>query len=131
MSIHDKTILITLQLAGIASARADKDITRDVLFQQNAQADAGRWVSRLWTREAMEPIRGLDSQIRSLHYAKTLPWMDKGERIIATRIFTDYMAQMRELRFKRETLVQGFIDNYGDWLDKAREIAATAYLFVD
>jgi hypothetical protein len=129
MSLHDKSLLITLQLAGIASARADKQITRDVLFQKNAQSDAGRWVSRLWTRAAMEPIRGLDSQIRSLHYAKTLPWMDKGERIIATRIFTDYMAQMRELRFKRETLVQGFIDNYDDWLDQAREMRGDSFKY--
>ena len=129
MSLHDKSLLICLNLSGIASARADKQITRDVIFQQNAQADAGRWVSRLWTREAMEPIRGLDSQIRSLHYAKTLPWMDKGERIIATKIFTDYMAQMRELRFKRETLVQGFIDNYDDWLDQARAMRGDSFKF--
>lgn len=122
MSLHDKSLLISLTLAGIPSARADKQITKDVLFQQNAEADAGRWVSRLWPREAMEPIRGLDSQIRSYHYSKTLPWMDKGERIIAARTFTTYMDAMRESRFKRETLVQGFLDHYDDWIDRAREM---------
>jgi hypothetical protein len=122
MSLHEKSLLITLTLSGIPSARADKQITKDVLFQQNADADAGRWVSRLWPREAMEPIRGLDSQIRTFHYNKTLPWMDKGERIIAARTFTAYMDHMRELRYKRETLVQGFLDHYDDWIDKARDM---------
>jgi len=127
MSIHDKTLLISLALSGIPSSRQDKDITRDVLFQQNADADAGRWMSRLWPKDALEPIRSIDSQIRSFHYTKTLPWMDKGERIIASRIFTSYMESIRDLRFKRETLVQGFIDNYDHWLDKARDMRGALY----
>lgn len=120
MSIHDKTILVSLTLAGIASTRTDKEITADVLITQNATADAGRWMSRLWPREAMEPIRSLDSQIRGHHYLKTLPWGDKGERIIASRTFTDYTADMRAFRYKREALVQGFLDHYDDWIDQAR-----------
>ena len=64
MSLHDKSLLVSLTLAGIPSSRADKEITADVLFRENASADAGRWISRLWPREAMEPIRSLDAQIR-------------------------------------------------------------------
>lgn len=127
MSLHDKTLLITLTLTGISSSRQDKEITRDVLSLHNAREDAGRWMSRLWPKEALEPIRSIDSQIRSFHYAKTLPWMDKGERIIASRTFTPYMEEMRELRFKRETLAQGFIDAYDYWLDQAREMRASAF----
>ncbi|MES2923146.1 MAG: hypothetical protein V4819_16440 [Verrucomicrobiota bacterium] len=120
MSLHDKSLLVSLTLAGIASTRADKEITADVLSAQNAGADAGRWLSRRWPREAMDPIRALDSQIRAHHYLKTLPWGEKGERIIASRTFTDYIADMRNFRYKRETLVQGFLDHYDDWIDQAR-----------
>lgn len=127
MSLHDKTMLISLTLAGIPSARADKQITADVLFQKNAQADAGRWVSRLWPKEAMEPIRAIDARIRALHYQKTLPWMDKGERILASRTFTAYMDEMRGLRMERETLVQGFLDHYEVWIDKARDMRGDAF----
>lgn len=122
MSLHDKTLLVSLNLSGIPGARADKAVTRAVLLDHNADADAGRWISRLWPKEALEPIRQIDGQIRTYHYSKTLPWMDKGERIIASRIFTPYMEKMRELRFKRETLAQGFIDAYDTWLDRAREM---------
>jgi SpoVK/Ycf46/Vps4 family AAA+-type ATPase len=127
MSLHDKSLLISLTLTGIPSTRQDKDITRDVLFQQQADADAGRWMSRLWPRAAMEPIRSIDGQIRSFHYSKTLPWMDKGERIIASRIFTEYMEKIRDLRFKRETLVQGFIDHYDEWINQAREMRGSLF----
>jgi len=127
MSLHDKTLLISLTLSGIPSARADKEITRDVLFSKNAEADAGRWVSRLWPKEALEPIRQIDGQIRAYHYSKTLPWMDKGERIIAARTFTDYMEKMRDFRYKRETLVQGFIDSYDTWLDRAKDMRGDTF----
>lgn len=118
--LHNKTLLICLGLSGISSARADKQITAEVLTDKNAAEDAGRWVSRLWPKEALEPIRSLDSQIRAFHYQKTLPWMDKGERIIAARTFTPYMDEMRNMRYKRETLVQGFLDHYEDWIQAAR-----------
>jgi hypothetical protein len=127
MSLQEKSLLISLTLAGIPSSRADKEITAAVLSDHNARADAGRWLSRLWPREAMEPIRGLDGQIRAYHYTKTLPWMDKGERIIASRTFTPYMETMRDFRYKRETLVQGFIDRFGEWMDLAREMRGDAF----
>lgn len=127
MSLHDKSLLVSLALSGIPSTRADKEITADVLRIQSAGADAGRWMSRLWPREAMEPIRSLDSQIRAFHYQKTLPWLDKGDRILGTRIFTDYMDQMRAYRYQRETLVQGFIDHYFDWIDLARTMRGNLF----
>ncbi len=127
MSIHDKSLLVSLNLTTIRSSRADKEITADVLRDHRASEDAGRWVSRLWPKEAMEGIRSLDGQIRALHYAKTLPWMDKGERIIASRTFTAYTDQMRGFRHQRETLVQGFLDHYFDWIDRARVMRGTSF----
>lgn len=129
MSLHDKSLLVSLTLTGIPASRADKEITADVLFRENASSDAGRWISKLWPREAMEPIRSLDAQIRAHHYQKTLPWLDKGERIIASRTFTSYMEEMRDFRFKRETLVQGFLDHYHDWIDKARDMRGNSFKY--
>ena len=129
MSIHDKSLLVSLTLAGIPSSRADKEITADVLFRENAASDAGRWMSRLWPKEAMEPIRGLDSQIRAHHYLKTLPWLDKGQRIIASRTFQDYTADMRNFRYQRETLVQGFLDGYDDWIEQARSMRGSLFKY--
>lgn len=127
MSIHDKSLLVSLTLAGIASTRADREITMDVLREQSADADAGRWVARLWPKEALEPIRSLDARARAYHASKTLPWLDKGERIIASRTFLDYLDTMRGLRMEREALVNAFLANYDTWLAKARSMRGTAF----
>ena len=127
MSLHDKSLLVSLTLSGIASTRADKAITREVLLDQQAAADAGRWLARLWPKEAMEAIRALDGQIRAFHYDKTLPWLDKGERIIAARTFSAYMDTMRGYRQQRDQAVQAFLDRYDDWIDAARTMRGSGF----
>lgn len=129
MSLHDKSLIVDLTLSGITTTRTDAHITRSVLRAQQADDEAGRWVSKLWPKEALEPIRAIDSQIRAYHYDKTLPWLDKGGRICATRAFPDYIATMRDFRHRRETLVrEHFIDRYDYWLAKAKTMRGHAYV---
>lgn len=128
MSLHEKSLIVDLTLSGITTSRTDASITRSVLRAQQADDEAGRWVSKLWPKEALEPIRAIDSQIRAFHYAKTLPWLDKGGRICATRAFPDYIATMRGHRVTRETLVrEHFLDRYDYWLAKARSMRGHAF----
>jgi len=128
MSLHEKSLLVDLTLTGITTSRTDASITRSVLRSHQADDEAGRWVSKLWPKEALEPIRAIDSQIRAFHYAKTLPWLDKGGRICASRAFNSYIDEMRKLRVSRETLVrEHFIDRYDYWLAKARSMRGHSF----
>ena len=131
MSIHDKAILISLTLAGIGSARADKAITSEVLRDHNAQADAGRWLARLWPKKALEPIRAIDARIRTFHYERSLPWSDRGERMIPARAYTAYIDHMRGLRREREQAVQDFIDHYDQWISEARVMRGDSFRSAD
>ena len=69
----------------------------------------------------------MDSRIRSYHYSKTLPWLDNGHRIIASRIFTEYSDALRSLRVERENTVLGFLDHYDSWIDRARFMRGSAF----
>ena len=127
MSLHDKSLLVAITLGGIPSSRIDRDTTAFVLRNQNAEDEAGRWTARLWPKEALEPIRSIDSQIRTYHYSKTLPWLDNGHRILASRVFQDYSDHLRGLRVERENAVWGFLDHYESWIDRARQMRGTAF----
>jgi hypothetical protein len=127
MSLHDKSILVAITLGGMPSSRIDKDTTAFVLRSQSAKDEAGRWTARLWPKEALEPIRSIDSRIRAYHYSKTLPWLDDGKRILASRVFNDYSDHLRSLRFEREQTVYCFLDNYENWIDRARDMRGTAF----
>lgn len=127
MSLHDKSLLVSITLGGIAAARIDRETTSFVLRAQHAQDEAGRWTARLWPKQALEPVRSIDSKIRQYHYQKTLPWLDNGSRIIASRTFNDYTDHLRSLRYERENAVNAFIDHYDNWIDQARQMRGDAF----
>jgi hypothetical protein len=119
MSLHDKALLIDLTLTSVTTNRIDQAVTADVLYQHAANKDAGRWVSRLWPKAALEGIISHDSATGRAHREMTLPWLDNSKRILPTAKFDDYMALMRTRRPEREALVKAFIDRYDYWLQQA------------
>lgn len=127
MSLHDHALLVNLSLTTIPTARKDRQITDGVLRDHHAAPDAGRWVSRLWPKEALDPIRKLDSQIRAYHAEKTLPWSNRGERIIAARTTPDYFARIRSFRAERDKLIADFAGNYDFWITRAASMRGNAF----
>jgi hypothetical protein len=119
MSLHDKALLIDLTLTSVTTNRIDQNVTADVLNAHAANKDAGRWVSRLWPKAALEGIIGHDGATSRSHREMTLPWLDNSKRILPTAKFDDYMALMRTRRPEREALVKSFIDRYDYWLAQA------------
>jgi len=119
MSLHDKALLIDLTLTSVTTNRIDQAVTADVLYQHSANKDAGRWISRLWPKAALEGIVSHDGATGRAHREMTLPWLDNSKRILPTAKFDDYMAHMRTRRPERAALVKSFIDNYQFWLGEA------------
>lgn len=120
MSIHDKAILIDLTLTSVTTSRIDQTITADILLRNAANKDAGRWVSRLWPKEALDGIIKHDAATGRTHRDMTLPWLDNSKRILPTAKFDEYMTLMRVRRPEREALVKSFIDNYDHWIREAQ-----------
>lgn len=128
MSLHDKCLLVDLTIASLTTSRTDRGITADVLRRTAGDSDAGRWVSRLWPKEALEPITQHDGATRKLHQQMTLPWLDNSKRILPTPVFHEYMDIMRQRRPEREKLVkEHFIDHFDTWIHKARLMRGTAF----
>jgi hypothetical protein len=125
--LNNSAMLVSLSLSAIASSRADKDTTQFVLRAQQAGEDAGRWTARLWPKEALDPIRSLDTRIRAYFHQKTLPWLDAGQRIIASKIYLTFIDEMRALRHEREAAVATFLGEYERWIDKARVMRGNAF----
>jgi len=120
MSLHEKSVLIDLTLTSITTSRIDQSVTADVLHRNAAGKDAGRWVSKLWPKEAIDPIQKHDAKTGTLHREMTLPWLDNSKRILPTARFDEYMRIMRDRRPEREDLVKShFIDRYAHWLHEA------------
>ncbi len=128
MSLHHKCVLADLTITSLTTSRTDRGITADVIRRTSAETDAGRWVSRLWPKEALDPINQHDSATRKLHQGLTLPWLDNSKRILPTAAFHDYMDIMRQRKPEREQLVKThFLDDFHGWVQKARLLRGTAF----
>lgn len=127
MSLHEKCVLMDLSLTSLTTARTDQTITADVIRRTRGDAEAGRWVSRLWPKDAIDPVRSHDARTRRFHRENTLPWLDNSKRILPSARFETYMATMRERRPERQQLVDAFIRRYDHWIDEARRMRGDAF----
>jgi hypothetical protein len=128
MSLHDRAILIDLTLTSLTTSRTDQGVTASVLRANAAKDDAGRWVSRLWTKEAIDPIARHDAKTGSLHREMTLSWLDNSLRILPTARFDEYMQVMRDRRPEREAIIRDhFIGRYAHWLQEAANMRQGLY----
>lgn len=125
--LENTAMLVSLSLRGIQSARKDKDTTAFVLRSQQAEQDAGNWTAKLWPKEALDPIRSIDTKIRAFFHYKTLPWTDSGQRILAAKSYTAFMDELRALRYSREHAVYDFLADYELWIDRARQMRGNAF----
>ena len=76
--------------------------------------------------KAINEIRG---KIRNhIHYPMTMPWSDRGLRLLPTSVYFDYNQQMSEAVQAFDTLVDEFIDDYDFAVSRAQ--AKLGNLFV-
>jgi hypothetical protein len=116
-----------LTIRALTNSRVDRSITADVIRQNHAETDAGRWVSRLWPKEALDPVRSHDSATRRIHQQLTLPWTDNSKRILPSSKFDKYMAEMRQRKPERQALLDTFFNQYSHWIDEARKMRGDAF----
>lgn len=127
MPLHDRCVLADLTITSLATSRTDRGITADVIRRTGGDGDAGRWVSRLWTKEALDPISKHDAATRKLHQGMTLPWLDNSKRILPSTKVLDYLDLMRQRRPEREDLVRThFLDRYDHWVSAAKLMRGSA-----
>ena len=97
----------------------------------SAESDAGRWVSRLWPKEALDPINTHDRATRAFHLDMTLPWLDNSKRILPSSRFADYMDSVRQRKAERTALVAAFINRYDHWIQEAATMRQGTFRHAD
>lgn len=124
--IQDRSMLIDLTISQWTATRYDKSVSAEV-EKQHAATDAGRYNKRLIDKAHLATIAAAAAKVRSYHYARTMPWTDKGQRLLPSALFMDYAAEMRRLKeaFVRE--VDEFIVKYPQLLQDARKRLNTMY----
>ena len=113
MSIANSSMLTELSISVWTAQTTDRTISDKVAADNNAGRDAGQYKKNLMAgTSARKKIADYAAGCRLWHNTRTLPWADRGARLLPTSLFLDYKteANIRKDEFNR--MVEAFINEY-------------------
>lgn len=128
MSISDRAVLVQLNISSWGTERLDKSQTERINVLNNADAKAGKVHKDLMCGTTL--AKDIDLHVgrsRLWNNQNTMPWQDRGARLLPTSLFLPYKGEMngRETTFK--TMVNRFVPNYAAAKQTARNYLGSMY----
>jgi len=129
MSITSSAVLVEMNISVWTANKLDKGATEGVLLSNGATvADAAQVRKNLMAGTTLrKQIADYAAGCRLWHNTRTLPWSDKGPRILPTSLFLDYK---QELNIRRDTflgMVEEFGTNYPSLMQTAANYMGTLH----
>ena len=120
MNLNSDAMLVGLRITAWSGRLYDRKASDHVAAHHEASFSAGRYNKRLLPKAAFAALTATMSRARTAHYEQTLPWDDKGSRLLTVANYERYTELMDGLceRMVRER--GRFIEDYDDNIDQAR-----------
>ena len=91
MSISASAVLVELNISVWPASKLDREITDKVNTDASAVRGASQTKKNLFAGTSLrKDISDFAARVRLYHNKHTLPWADKGERMLPTALFMDY-----------------------------------------
>lgn len=113
MSISDRAVLVQLNISSWGTERLDKGQTERINVLNNADAKAGKVHKDLMCGTTL--AKDIDLHVgraRLWNNQNTMPWQDRGARLLPTSLFLSYKAEMNSRESSYVAMVNRFIPNY-------------------
>jgi len=114
MSIASSAILVELNISTWSTEPVDKSATAKVLSDHGAVGDAAKVRKNPMPGTAVRKnIADFAAACRQWHNIKTMPWSDKGVRLLPTSLFfSEYKDEVNKRRAEFERMVDDFVQQY-------------------
>ena len=120
MDLNRDAMLVGLRITAWSDRLYDREASDHVAVHHDAAASAGRYNKRLLPKAAFAALTATMSEARSKHYENSLPWDDKGARLLTVTNYEYYTGLMEGLRERVVRQRARFIEDYDDYVDQAR-----------
>jgi hypothetical protein len=128
MSISDRAVLVQLNISTWGTERLDKAQTDRINRINNADSKAGKVHKDLMCGTSLaKDIELHAARCRLYNNTNTMPWQDRGARLLPTSMFLDYKVEMNRLEQKFNNLIDRFIPNYEAAKQTARNYLQAMY----
>lgn len=120
MSISSSSMLVELNISVWTAAVVDRRATDKVTHDAHASADAGLFRKNLTAGTSLrKDIADYAALCRTWHNGRTLPWADRGPRLLPTSMFFDYKKEANARRDYFSSKKGKFIADYPQLLAEA------------
>ena len=82
MDLTRDAMLVSLRISAWSGRLYDREASDHVAVHHDASTSAGRYNKRLLPKAALAALNATMSEARTRHYAQSLPWDDKGSRLL-------------------------------------------------
>ena len=120
MNLTHDAMLVSLRITAWSGRLYDRQASTHVAVHHEASTAAGRYNKCLLPRAAFAALTATVSAARGAHDAETLPWDDRGSRLLPVANYERYAGLMNGLRERMVRERARFIEDYDDNIDKAR-----------
>lgn len=113
MSISNAAMLVELNISVWTANKIDKDASRKVADDNRASSDAGHFRKNLMAgSQQRKEIADYAAGCRLWHNTRTMPWADRGPRLLPTSLFLDYKAEANARQAYFDNKVEEFLVAY-------------------
>ena len=128
MSISASAVLVELNISVWPASKIDRELTSQVNTNASAHKDASQTKKNLFAGTSLRAdIEKFAARVRLYNNQHTLPWADKGERMLPTKLFMDYKQTMNGYERTFEMICDNFFDEYETLVKDAQVNLAGMY----
>ena len=120
MSITSSSVLVELNISVWGAEKLDRRATEDLTITSKAARDAAKVYKNLMSGTSVrKDIADFATRCRAWHQSRTLPWADRGTRLLPTSLFMEYKAEVNAKRDTFMRMVDTFRQEYPNVLAMA------------
>ena len=128
MSIAASAVLVELNISVWPASKVDKEMTEQVNNDAGAVYGAAQTKKNLFAGTSMrKDIEKFAARVRLFHNQHTLPWADKGERLLPTKLFMDYKQTMDGYAQTFDIMCDNFMNAYPTLVQQAHQNLGSMY----
>lgn len=125
--LHTRAVLVRFRSRYWDGTITDRAITQKTNRELEMRRDQGKYRKQIFCRDDLEKLRKAYSEIKQYYYERTLPWEDRGPRLLATSAFETFTVYMNRGINTYQELVQDIPGQYQTWVENARTALGRAW----
>lgn len=128
MSITSSAVLAELNISVWPAKKLDRATSATITSNANAHGDAAQVKKNLFAGTSLrKDIENYAARIRLYHNQHTLPWSDKGQRLLTTKLFLEYKQYMNTAQAMFDQLCDTFYQAYPQLVIDAQKSLGSLY----